>query len=58
VDDKNNTADLSKGDNDITDYPTFTTTRVPTGISVNESGNGAPVDIMPPFYILIFIMKG
>jgi hypothetical protein len=58
VDDNNNSSELSKGDRSTQDYPTFTTTTVPTGIRVNEAGNGAPVDIMPPFYILIFIMKG
>jgi hypothetical protein len=57
VDDNNNGSELSKGDRSTQDYPTFTTTTVPTGIRVNEAGNGAPVDIMPPFYILIFIMK-
>jgi hypothetical protein len=28
-----------------------------TGITIKEEGKGDPVEIMPPYYILVFLMK-
>lgn len=38
--------------------PAYSEDDLKTGITIREAGNGAAFDIMPPFYILIFIMKG
>lgn len=58
IDDKNYTSELSKGDAGAQDSLQVGTTSVGTGIEINDAGAGAAFDIMPPFYILIFIMKG
>jgi microcystin-dependent protein len=58
IDDQNYTSELSKGDAGPQDSLQVGTTSVGTGIEINDAGAGAAFDIMPPFYILIFIMKG
>jgi microcystin-dependent protein len=58
TDDKNHSSELSKGDFGAQDFPQVVTTSAGTGIEINDAGSGAAFDIMPPFYILIFIMKG
>ena len=58
IDDKNYSSELAKGDAGAQDFPQVVTTSVGTGIEINDAGSGAAFDIMPPFYILIFIMKG
>ena len=58
TDDYNYSSELSKGDIGKQDFPEVGTTSVGTGIEINDAGAGAAFDIMPPFYILIFLMKG
>ncbi len=57
VDDGNFGSEFSRGDsgNSIDFEVNVVNT---TGITIREAGNGAAFEIMPPFYILIFIMKG
>jgi microcystin-dependent protein len=57
TDDENYTSEMSRGDAGAGDMLQVATNSVGTGIQINETGSGAAFDIMPPFYILIFIMK-
>ena len=57
TDDRNYSVDFAAGDIAAWDF-NKATDRVATGITIAEAGSGAAFDIMPPFYILVFLMKG
>jgi microcystin-dependent protein len=56
-DDRNYSVDFAKGDVSSWDFDKNTNS-VPTNITINEAGSGEAFEIMPPFYILVFLMKG
>ena len=57
TDDNNNGSELSKGDRSTQDTMSKTTDTKLTGISLANTGSGGAFNIMPPFYVLIYIMK-
>jgi microcystin-dependent protein len=57
IDDSNYSSELSKGDKSTADTMSKTTTSATTGLSLGNTGSGGAFDIMPPFFVLIYIMK-
>lgn len=57
IDNEDNTRDLSRGDKGTTDTFTKETTSNSTGITIQSSGGNQPHNIMPPFYVLAYIIK-
>ena len=57
IDDSNYSSELSKGDSSTLDTMSKTTDSVGTGLSLANTGSGVAFNIMPPFYVLIYIMK-
>jgi microcystin-dependent protein len=57
TDDRNYTVEFSKGDAGSVDYISKDTNTIKTGITLNNEGGSGAFDIMPPFCVLIYIMK-
>jgi len=57
TDNNDNDRELSKGDKGTTDTLVKETTLGSTGISIQNSGGNKPHSIMPPFYVLAYIIK-
>lgn len=57
TDDNNNTSEFSKGDFGQASVVIKDTDTKTTGITVQSAGNGAPLDNIPPYYSLAYIMK-
>ena len=57
TDDNNNTSELSRGDRGASDPVSKDTDVRASNISIYATGDGQPFEIMPPHYVLAYIMK-